>query len=106
MLVGIPTFDQMVLSISSDKKVRIKGYGGEKGSIDVAEKLFNVLAQTKLQIDNDRTPDYFKWAFHLDGIYMPSKHFTYEAVTFQQKEVQKDSQYYYKPKLICLLVFI
>ncbi|PLT33475.1 hypothetical protein [Bacillus sp. V5-8f] len=30
---------------------------------------------------------------------MPSKHFTYDPVTFQQKEVQKNSQYYYKPKI-------
>ncbi|OMP68726.1 hypothetical protein [Domibacillus epiphyticus] len=99
MLENLPKFEKTFSRVNAEKKARLKGSGGEKGSIPVAEKLFYTLGQSNLQIDYDFTPDYFKWAFHLDKKYMPSKQFTFDPVSFEQKDVKQDSQYYYKPKI-------
>ncbi|MBE1555486.1 hypothetical protein [Sporosarcina limicola] len=99
MLEKLPIFEETYVNVNETQKVRLKGSGGEKGSIDVSEKVVNELVKSKLQIDYDRTPDYFKWAFHTDKKTMNLAQFTVDPVSFEQKEVKQNGQYYYKPKI-------
>lgn len=105
MLEDLPAFSKTLISGKSDEKLRLKGSGGEKDSIIVAKSLINKLQKSNLQIEYDRTPDYFKWAFHLEKDFMSSKYFTLDPNTFEQKLLKQDGQYFYKPKIDIALGF-
>ena len=98
MFENLTTFEKTRINAKAEKKTRLKGSGGEKDSIPVAKRLFSVLEQSKLLVEYDRTPDYFKWVFHTEKNYMP-KQFTLDPVSFEQKDVKQNGQYYYKPKI-------
>lgn len=113
MLKKIPAFTKttiLQLRGGKDNLPRLKGSGGEKKSILVAEKLLPKLSLTNLEIDYDRKPDYFKWIYHIDQKYQQIKvpvkskylfkqSFTKSPSPFIKCEVKSASDYYYIPKI-------
>lgn len=89
---------------------RIKGSGGEKLSIEVAGNLMSSLSKTRLLLENDRSPDYFKWAYHIDqkyqqikapmkADYLLKKRYTKSPELMLNSEVKSARDYYYIPKI-------
>ncbi len=109
----LPTFTKTAIVHLSDGEIhgiRLKGSGGEKQSIPVAKKLLLELSETKLQVAYDRSPDYFKWIYHIDQKYQQIKvpvkskyllkqRFTKSPAPLVQGEVKSAKDYYYIPKI-------
>lgn len=113
ILEKLPDFARTtIIQLSTGKfsGTRLKGSGGEKQSIPVAKELISKLSQTNLQVEQDRSPDYFKWAYHVDQKYQQIKapikskyllrqRFTKSPAPFVQGEVKSAKDYYYIPKI-------
>ena len=113
MLKKLPAFAKTTIvpfSSGQENLPRLKGSGGEKKSILVAEKLLPQLSQTNLEIAYDRKPDYFKWIYHIDQkfqqIKVPVKYkyllkqsFTKSPAPMLKADVRSASDYYYIPKI-------
>lgn len=101
MLNDIDNFKLMKTTIhfNENKFSRIKGSGGEKQSIEIAQKLLNKINKSNLQIELDHSPSYHKFAYHNLKSKSLDNYFTYNPITFEQKQVTRLSQYYYVPKV-------
>jgi len=109
----MPIFEKTTIGHLSDGQIhgtRLKGSGGEKKSIGVAKKMLVDLSKTKLHIDYDRSPDYFKWVYHIDQKYqqvrvtsktkyLMKQRYTKSPFPHVQGDVKSVRDYYYVPKI-------
>lgn len=113
MLKKLPVFSKttIVPLLNREERLpRLKGSGGEKQSIYVAEKLYPKLLHTNLELAQDRKPDYFKWIYHVDqkfqqikgpvkSKYLLKQSFTKSPAPLVKCDVKSASDYYYIPKI-------
>lgn len=99
LLSNLPELSITNIFIEQKDTKRLTGSGGEIQSLPIATKLVEQLSRTGLQIEHDRTPDYFTYAFHVKKRHLASMNYTVDPVSFAQKEIRSDTTYYYKPKI-------
>lgn len=99
MLLDLPYFTETVIITERTNIERKKGSGGETISLEIAEKILDQLTLSNLTIHLDAVPDYFKIQFATKKKTLLSNEYTYSPITFEQKAIKNDMQYYYKPKI-------
>jgi hypothetical protein len=99
MLLELPNFTRTIITTEPATIKRVKGSGGETVSLPIAEKILSQLAHTNLTVRLDVVPDYFKIHFFTSKKKLLSTEYTYSPITFEQKKISTDTEYYYKPKI-------
>ncbi|MFD0943894.1 hypothetical protein [Savagea faecisuis] len=97
MLHTLEHLEETTIVLAPERAARLKGSGGEKQSLQIAKRLYPLLAKTKLALHQDYTSDYYK--IHYEQKTKRPKEYTYEPSPLERRPLRGVTSYYYCSKI-------